>query len=240
MNANVNVDGVSGFFNKGNNKITLAGSKKFYYGGRRAYLSQGNGTGPALDWSKAEDWIGGEIPNITGSEAVSIILNGDIEIKDIILSFNSSGPNEIHIYFNGNRFDVKNAIKVGTDSSASLFSSSIGNAGNLHLHGNGVFYSEVVEFGQDVNYLGWKELYPENKIYLDNGLEFYVNNHVSPYHCKAVIYNPEGTKFYLNASGMNLNWYNECQITFTNEPIPYDKQTFYKINRSRVIFNYAI
>lgn len=239
LNANVNVDGISGFFNKGNNKITLAGSGKFYYGGRRAYLSQGNGTGPALDWSTAENWIGGEVPNITGSEAVSIILNGDmeakdtsVEIKDIILSFNSSGTNEIHIYFNGNRFDVKNAIKVGTDSSAGLFSSSIGNAGNLHLHGNGVFYSEVVEFGQDVNYLGWKELYPKNKIYLDNGLEFYVNHHVSPYHCKADIDNPEGTKFYLNASGMNLNWYSDCQINFTNEPTPYGEQTFYKITEN--------
>ncbi|MBO5482666.1 MAG: hypothetical protein J5978_05040 [Spirochaetaceae bacterium] len=237
LKANVNVDKSLTFFNKGINPLTLnKGSYNLYYEERKAYLSQGNGTGPALDWSTAENWIGGEVPNITGSEAVSIILNGDMEasntsaeIEEIILSFNSSGTNGIHIYFNGNRFDVKNAIKVGSNSSAGVLSSSIGNAGNLHLHGNGVFYSEVVEFGQDVNFLGWKGLYPDNKIYLDNGLEFYVNQHVSPYHCIAAIHNPEGTKFYLNASGMNLNWYNACQITFTKDPTPYGEQTFYKI-----------
>ena len=99
LNANVNVDKSLTFFNKGIKPLTLnKGSYNLYYEGRKAYLSQGNGTGPALDWSTSENWIGGEVPNITGSEAVSIILNGDMVATD--QSFSQSDDEIICLFTN--------------------------------------------------------------------------------------------------------------------------------------------
>lgn len=252
LNANVSLtdEDIAKFFSKGKAKITVESNDSFFgtkrklvYDNKNVYISQASYS--ELDWNKSENWIGGEIPDIKGDygnildgiNGVAIFLNGDMYAKSsesdansetIILKFNESGSDAIHIYFNGHTFEVKNAIKVGSDTTES---GTIGNAGNLYLHGSGTMKVAVVEWGQDGKKSddSWWEKYPENKLYLDNGLEFYVNQHVSPYHCKADIDNPKGTKFYLNASGMKLNWYNQCDINFTNEPIPHEEQTFYKI-----------
>lgn len=222
LNANVNVDGVSGFFNKGNNKITLAGSKKFYYGGRRAYLSQGNGTGPDLDWTKTESWIGGEVPNITGSEAVSIILNGDMEATN--QNFSQSANNKICLFTNGYNLNLNGKTCFGKDSE---LSNNSGHPSNLHFYGKGKIYINVLEFAKKGGLF-----YPENEVHLYDGIEIYIEDHISALNTKAEIHrDSEESKFYLNASGTNVNWYtatvNINWIDF--EPIPYKKQTFFQL-----------
>lgn len=222
LNANVNVDGVSGFFNKGNNKITLAGSGKFYYGGRRAYLSQGNGTGPALDWTKTESWIGGEVPNITGSEAVSIILNGDMEATD--LKFSQSDDEKICLYTNDHNLNLNGSTGFGKDSE---LTNNSGHPSNLHFYGKGKIYINVLEFAKKGGLF-----YPENEVHLYDGIEIYIEDHISALNTKAEIHrDSEESKFYLNASGTNVNWYtatvNINWIDF--EPIPYGEQTFFQL-----------
>ena len=224
LNANVNVDGVSGFFNKGNNKITLAGSKKFYYGGRRAYLSQGNGTGPALDWSTAENWIGGEIPDITGSTPVSILLNGDMEATD--QNFSQSDDEKICLFTNGYNLKLNGTTWFGKNSGAL----NSGKASNLHFYGKGKIYINVLEFGKKASDL--LSGYPENKVYLYDGIEIYITDHISPLDTHAEINrDSEESKFYLNASGTNVNWYTDSvNINWIDfEPIPYREQTFFQL-----------
>ena len=223
LNANVNVDGISGFFSKGNNKITLAGSKKFYYGGRRAYLSQDNGTGPALDWSTAENWIGGEVPNITGSTPVSIILNGDMEATD--QNFSQSDDEKICLFTNGYNLNLNGTTWFGKDSGEL----NSGKASNLHFYGKGKIYINVLEFGKKAIALSG---YPENKVYLYDGIEIYITDHISPLDTHAEITrDSEESKFYLNASGTNVNWYTDSvNINWIDfEPIPYREQTFFQL-----------
>lgn len=225
LNANVNVDKSLTFFNKGINPLTLnKGSYNLYYEGRKAYLSQGNGTGPALDWSTAENWIGGEVPNITGSEAVSIILNGDMVATD--QSFSQSDDEIICLFTNGYNLNLNGTTWFGKNSGA--FNS--GKASNLHFYGKGKIYINVLEFGKKANALSTG--YPENKVYLYDGIEIYITDHISPLDTHAEITrDSEESKFYLNASGTNVNWYtttvNINWIDF--EPIPYGEQTFFQL-----------
>ena len=227
LNANVNIDGISGFFNKGNNKITLAGSGKFYYGERKAYLSQGNGTGPSLDWSKAENWIGGEVPNITGSEAVSIILNGDMEAESLI--FNEEDNSEIHIYVNGNTLKLNGTTWFGNHIKTSILGQEIVTKrvpSYLHFYGDGEIYINVLEFAKKTGENN------KNQVKLYDGIEIYITDHISPLDTHAEITrDSEESKFYLNASGTNVNWYSSAvKINWIDfEPIPYGPQTFYKI-----------
>ena len=244
LNADVSLtdDDIAKFFSNGNSKITVKSNrnnKKLTYSntGKTLYISQASDN--PLDWNSTASWIGGKCPNISGTEGVAIFLNGDMYAENteseateetVVLSFNERGTEEIHVYFNGNQLNVRNAIKIGSNSTSE---SSIGNAGNLHLHGHGKMYVEVVEFGKEGDDVSktWYGNFPDNKLYIENGMEFYVNSCVSPYHCKAKINNPEGTKFYLNASGLNINWYNDVQnkIVFMKDPIPYGEQTYFKI-----------
>lgn len=225
LNANVNVDKSLTFFNKGINPLTLnKGSYNLYYEGRKAYLSQGNGTGPALDWSTAENWIGGEVPNITGSEAVSIILNGDMVATD--QSFSQSDDEIICLFTNGYNLNLNGTTWFGKNSGA--FNS--GKASNLHFYGKGKIYINVLEFGKKANALSTG--YPENKVKLYDGIEIYITDHISPLDTHAEITrDSEESKFYLNASGTNVNWYtttvNINWIDF--EPIPYGEQTFFQL-----------
>ena len=225
LKANVNVDKSLTFFNKGIKPLTLnKGSYNLYYEGRKAYLSQGNGTGPALDWTKAENWIGGEVPNITGSEAVSIILNGDMVATN--QSFSQSANNEICLFTNGYNLNLNGTTWFGKNSGAL----NSGKASNLHFYGKGKIYINVLEFGKKANALSTG--YPENKVHLYDGIEIYITDHISPLDTHAEITrDSEESKFYLNASGTNVNWYtttvNINWIDF--EPIPYGEQTFFKL-----------
>ena len=225
LNANVNVDKSLTFFNKGIKPLTLnKGSYNLYYEGRKAYLSQGNGTGPALDWSTSENWIGGEVPNITGSEAVSIILNGDMVATD--QSFSQSDDEIICLFTNGYNLNLNGTTWFGKNSGAL----NSGKASNLHFYGKGKIYINVLEFGKKANALSTG--YPENKVKLYDGIEIYITDHISPLDTHAEITrDSEESKFYLNASGTNVNWYtttvNINWIDF--EPIPYGEQTFFQL-----------
>ena len=225
LNANVNVDKSLTFFNKGINPLTLnKGSYNLYYEGRKAYLSQGNGTGPALDWSTAENWIGGEVPNITGSEAVSIILNGDMVATD--QNFSQSDDEKICLFTNGYNLNLNGTTWFGKNSGTL----NSGKASNLHFYGKGKIYINVLEFGKKANALSTG--YPENKVYLYDGIEIYITDHISPLDTHAEITrDSEESKFYLNASGTNVNWYTTAvNINWSGfEPIPYGEQTFFQL-----------
>ena len=225
LNANVNVDKSLTFFNKGIQPLTLnKGSYNLYYEERKAYLSQGNGTGPALDWSTAENWIGDEVPNITGNEAVSIILNGDMVATN--QNFSQSDNKKICLFTNGYNLNLNGTTWFGKNSGLG----NSGKASNLHFYGKGKIYINVLEFGKKANTLSTG--YPENKVYLYDGIEIYITDHISPLDTHAEITrNSEESKFYLNASGTNVNWYTTpVNINWKDfEPIPYGEQTFFKL-----------
>jgi len=216
--ADLNIDNAL-FYKKNNAKINLTtNGNSLYYGGRKAYVSHSNGTGPALDWSTAENWIGGEVPDISGSTPVSIILNGDM--KATALEFNKTGEKEIHVYLNGKTIYISGKTWFG-EKKESIFDS--GKRSNIYLYGEGKFFVEYLEFGENG---------PENELYLNDGVEFYVTKELSPYKKDVQIYrNSEESKFYLNASGINVNYYpDEIKIEWNGfEPIPYGEQTFFQI-----------
>ena len=127
---------------------------------------------------------------------------------------------------NGYNLNLNGTTWFGKNSGA--FNS--GKASNLHFYGKGKIYINVLEFGKKANALSTG--YPENKVYLYDGIEIYITDHISPLDTHAEITrDSEESKFYLNASGTNVNWYtttvNINWIDF--EPIPYGEQTFFQL-----------
>ena len=171
-----------------------------------------------LKWSEASSWEGGSVPNISGDKEVKISLNGDMEAT--ALEFNKTGENKIHVYLNGNTLVISGKTWFG-EKKESFFDS--GKGSNIYLYGEGKFFVESLEFGENG---------PKNELYLNNGVEFYVTKELSPYKKEVQISrNSEESKFYLNASGINVNYYTDkIKIVWNGfEPIPYGEQTFFQI-----------
>ena len=171
-----------------------------------------------LKWSEASSWEGGSVPNISGDKEVKIYLDANMEAT--ALEFNKTGENKIHVHLNGNTLVISGKTWFG-EKKESFFDS--GKGSNIYLYGEGKFFVESLEFGENG---------PENKLYLNNGVEFYVTKELSPYKKEVQISRNSGeSKFYLNASGINVNYYtDDIKIVWNGfEPIPYGEQTFFQI-----------
>ena len=104
LNADVSLkkDDIAEFFSKGKSKITVKsnkndnidGTKKLTYDGKPLYISQASDN--PLDWNKAENWIGGEVPDVDGEGESYVILNADVSLTDDdIAKFFSNGNEKV-------------------------------------------------------------------------------------------------------------------------------------------------
>ena len=169
-----------------------------------------------LVWNDDSSWENGEIPDISGKTAVKIELNANISAET--LAFNSSGSNKIELFLNGNTLTVENIyLESNIDHTDK-------NYGNLHIYGDGAV--KITTFDTSNN----SEDTVPHKMFLYNGAEIYVTTNLYPDQSKVEITDSsKNCKFYLTASGANVN-YGESGINYIDiNPEPYGEPQIYKV-----------
>ena len=169
-----------------------------------------------LDWNKPTSWENRVKPDISGNTAVKIELNANISAET--LAFNSSGSNKIELFLNGNTLTVENIyLESNIDHTDK-------NYGNLHIYGDGAV--KITTFDTSNNSA---DTVP-HKMFLYNGAEIYVTTNLYPDQSKVEITDSsKNCKFYLTASGANVN-YGESGINYIDiNPEPYGEPQIYKV-----------
>lgn len=175
-----------------------------------------------LNWNDPATWENGEIPDISGNTAVEITLNANVE-STTDLTFNNSGSKQIDLYLNGYTLDLSNAMFVvehGQTHSEKF--------GNIHIYGSGKVIARTLDTSSNDEY-ETKTVTP-HRIYLYDGAEFYVTESLYPNGSYVIIQDVTGdSKFYLTASGANVN-YGGNGIEYIDIQVePYGEPTIYKV-----------
>lgn len=183
-----------------------------------------------LVWSNESSWEDinndgiGDIPDISGNSEVSIVLNADMVAESLI--FNEEDNSEIHIYVNGNTLKLNGTTWFGNHIKNFIGIVSERVPSNVHFHEDGEIYISVLDFAKKTGENN------KNQVKLHDGIEIYITDHISPLDTHAEITRDTSeSKFYLNASGTDVNYYTDTvNINWKDfEPIPYGEQTFFQI-----------